>query len=119
MGLNGAIAVAFGCMAAYVFLNTRITVDTHDAMLFLGAAAWFGVIAWGFAVQSRPVVIVMALPVMLGAGVFAFILLFAPLAWGDRNMPIIYLMQGSAVGIIGLQVSGVIALFINSAAGKK
>lgn len=117
--LNGAIALAFGCMAAYVFFTARITADTHDATLFLGAAAWFGAIAYGFAVQNRPLVIVMALPVVIGAGVFACILLFAPLAWGDRNLPAIYLMQGGAVGILVLQVSGVFSLFTGRRAQRE
>jgi hypothetical protein len=116
--LNAVVAMGFVSLSVHVFSTAAFTADRNDAVLYLGVATWFGLISFGHAIKNRALVAVTSAVVILASLCFMFLLLFAPLAWGDSNMPMIYMLQATLLLIIALQIAGLIALFASSGERK-
>ena len=108
---NGAFAAAFLLLGGYGAIAATNPGDSRTALLSLFAGLFVACIMPALRRQSRLAVVLLSLPVIGAAAFFAFILLFAPLAWGDANLPTTYLLQGCAVLLILVQLAGIVAVF--------
>jgi hypothetical protein len=77
---------------------------------FFAVGVWFLLMSAGFARKSRLADALTTIPTIAFAAIFCFVLLFAPLSWGDQGTPTAYLLQGISLLIIILEVLGLISV---------
>jgi hypothetical protein len=109
--VNGAIALSLFAVAVYVFFVSETTGNREEAGMVILAAHWFLGICGAFARRSRFWVTVASVPVITLCLLFAFILIFAPLGWGDENLPTARTLQIGALLLGAFQIWGLIAVF--------
>ncbi len=115
---NVAVAVIFVCMGLYGRLAAHTTGDQSDALVFVTAGMWFALISVGHAAGSRVLVTVTSVPAVIVGALYVFVLLFAPLAWGDSNAVTAYALQAVGLLLIVVQIAGLIAVFYENRMAK-
>jgi hypothetical protein len=108
---NAAVGVIIICLSFLGRLVSHSVADRHSALVFFGFGAWFCVVSYSLWIGSRLLATFTSAPLILVLGVASFMLLFAPFAWGDSNIGIVYLLQLTSLCLAVLQIVGLIDVF--------
>ena len=114
---NGAFALGFLLLGVYGSIVSDNMGGRQSAVLSVVAGFWIASIVIGLLFRRRVLVLLLSIPVIGFALLFAFILLFAPLAWGNSNLATAYGLQVVALGLILIQIAGILAVFSKRPSG--
>lgn len=111
MFANAIVAAGLFIVAGLGFFSVEFKSEPGEVAGFFAAAAWFVVIATGFALRSRLLVLLTSVPVILVACTLFLVLVFAGLAWGEQGASTARVLQAISFIIVILQFFGLIAVF--------
>jgi len=107
---NAAIAALLFGFGVYTLVVAGGSVDADFGAVILLSSCWLAANSFAVFRRSLPMVLILAIPVVMVAALFVLMLLFAPLAWGDSNMPMVYLLQGTALFVAAIQIASIAAV---------
>lgn len=109
---NAAIGVIIISLSVFGLLQSKNMSDRQSAFLFLGFGMLFCLVSYGLWMRSRLLIILSSVPIIVVSAVTSFILLFAPLAWGDSNIGTVYMLQFFSLSFIVLQIVSLVSAFV-------
>ena len=108
---NAVVSVIIICLSGLGLFVSHNASDRNSALLYLGFGASFCVVSYSLWIRSRLLAALVSIPLILVLGMSSFMLLFAPLAWGDSNIRTVYLLQLTSLLLAVLQIVGLIDVF--------
>jgi NADH:ubiquinone oxidoreductase subunit K len=108
---NATVGVITISLSIFGLFHSTSVSDRQSALLLLGFGALFCVVAYGLWTRSRLLVTLSSVPIILIAAVASFILVFAPLAWGDSNIGTVYTLQFLSLSFAVLQIASLLHVF--------